>query len=522
VSKLTAAESANLAFPSRDFTAVGMLRLPAALVSQFVAVALLVIIIVLAVWHIDQYPRTWFDEGSYLQVARNLVERHEYAAVSADGTRDYAPVVGVGPTMLLPIALAFRLVGVSLEAARIVPAIYLIVGTVLVWSVSRRLFGAASALITLALLVALPALDWLATGRQALGELPALVFLILGGITASRAQKGIHVVGAGAVLGLAMVTKGQYLLILPASIVAVAAIDLIDARLRPLRWYVLLLAGAATSYAAWLGTLLVVMGDGQIVENVRLLRGSSAGALFVFDFGRMVAGARLLLGPSSFMLVLPAALAGIHAIRSAEGDRRLAISALWVFQGVWLTWFAFASIAWPRYAFAGIAINAMFMGYLVMQLATYTAHRASHRRSTARFAAWIAALAFCAVIAGSTWRQASPIFTTSQTDPQQFAATLDRAVPPAATVAGWEPEIGFLARTPIHDPPLGSLDRVVRARWLGSGTGINLGASIDTDYLIVGPFGRWVGAYDSALSSSRYVLIEAVGEYELYLRVKPK
>jgi hypothetical protein len=97
---------------------------------------------------------------------------------------------------------------------------------------------------------------------------------------------------------------------------------------------------------------------------------------------------------------------------------------------------------------------------------------------------------------------------------------VERLVPAGATIDGWEPEIGFLVDRPIQHPPLGTLDRVVRARWLAGeqGTRHDLSAGLRGEYLIVGPFARWVGVYDAALATSRYRSVARVGEYELYRR----
>src|SRR5688572_26544959 len=75
------------------------------------------LLLIVGFWHLDRYPRTWFDEGMYLQVAKNFAGERLYAVRSADGTIDYAPVIGVGPTVLMPAALAVGLLGVDLAVA---------------------------------------------------------------------------------------------------------------------------------------------------------------------------------------------------------------------------------------------------------------------------------------------------------------------------------------------------------------------------------------------------------------------
>ena len=75
------------------------------------AVAMLVF---LALYNLTDYPLTWFDEGSHLHVPKTIVRFGEYADYSSEGFRYYGPTVGVGPTVMLPIAGVFRLFGIGL------------------------------------------------------------------------------------------------------------------------------------------------------------------------------------------------------------------------------------------------------------------------------------------------------------------------------------------------------------------------------------------------------------------------
>src|SRR5689334_419348 len=68
----------------------------------------------LALYHLSAYPLTWFDEGSHLHVPKTLLRHGVYADYSSDGYRYFGPTLGVGPTVLLPVAAVFRLFGVGL------------------------------------------------------------------------------------------------------------------------------------------------------------------------------------------------------------------------------------------------------------------------------------------------------------------------------------------------------------------------------------------------------------------------
>src|SRR5215510_15001326 len=72
--------------------------------------ALIGIALFLTLVNLPYSPRTWFDEGSHLHVPKTLIQHGVYADISSEGYRYYGPTVGIGPTIMLPIALVFKLV----------------------------------------------------------------------------------------------------------------------------------------------------------------------------------------------------------------------------------------------------------------------------------------------------------------------------------------------------------------------------------------------------------------------------
>src|SRR5690348_18477110 len=85
----------------------------------------------LALYNLGYSPVPWFDEGEHLRVPKTLVQYGQYAVWSADGFRYFGPTIGVGPTVLLPIALVFKLFGIGLVQARLVMVAYLMVAAAL-------------------------------------------------------------------------------------------------------------------------------------------------------------------------------------------------------------------------------------------------------------------------------------------------------------------------------------------------------------------------------------------------------
>lgn len=152
-----------------------------------VALGLLVALAaLLALVNLPYAPATWFDEGSHLHVPKTLVRYGVYADISSEGFRYFGPTIGVGPTVMLPIAGAFQIAGVGLLQARLVIVAYLAVALLLLFLLARRLHGMQVALIALLLALASRTLRFegmIEYGRQVLGEVPGMAFL-LGGILA--------------------------------------------------------------------------------------------------------------------------------------------------------------------------------------------------------------------------------------------------------------------------------------------------------------------------------------------------
>src|SRR3954470_24122176 len=71
--------------------------------------------LLLALTNLTYAPITWFDEGSHLHVPKTLIQHGVYADISSEGYRYYGPTIGIGPTIMLPVALVFKLFGVGLE-----------------------------------------------------------------------------------------------------------------------------------------------------------------------------------------------------------------------------------------------------------------------------------------------------------------------------------------------------------------------------------------------------------------------
>ncbi|MCG8352470.1 MAG: glycosyl transferase, partial [Chloroflexales bacterium] len=118
---------------------------------QAALAGLIMLALLLAFVNLPYAPRTWFDEGSHLHVPKTLVQHGVYADISSEGFRYFGPTIGVGPTVMLPIAAAFKFTGVGLLQGRLVIVAYLLLALGVFYLLARRLYGAWVALLALAL-----------------------------------------------------------------------------------------------------------------------------------------------------------------------------------------------------------------------------------------------------------------------------------------------------------------------------------------------------------------------------------
>ena len=159
---------------------------------------------------LDTYPWAAPDEVHHLQVARNLAVHGLYASGNPDkGFRIFDTYDSVGAPVIVPVAGAFRLLGVGLKPARLVMAAYYVILCLAVYALVKPVWGSAAAAAGLAVMTM--GFGSVYLGRTLYGEAPALAFLALG-LLAWR--KGLEARGAvrwglaaGIAFGLAILCK---------------------------------------------------------------------------------------------------------------------------------------------------------------------------------------------------------------------------------------------------------------------------------------------------------------------------
>jgi 4-amino-4-deoxy-L-arabinose transferase-like glycosyltransferase len=488
---------------------------------------LLLLFFFFALHHLETYPVAWFDEGLNFQPPRNMVLYGEYAMRSFEGFRVLDPALQTGPPVMLPVALSFRLLGIGLFQARLVLALFGILCFAVIYRVARTLYDETVGWAVMVLLLTFAAddefLSFLYMSRQVLGEVPALLFFLSGLLLWFRSweqAESWHLLGTGLLFGLAMVTKSQFNLLVPPTLLVTWLIGYVVFG-KTLRWrhLVLPLALSVGLVLVWYGVQMVILGPRQFLLNVDTLRAGMR--LHVLNFAPVTARHGFGVLTRSGYVVFGGLGLGYALWRCRRRDlatlRRL---ALVVFVGLWLVWYTVGSIGWARYAFVAIAVSHIFYaGLLRDALGAISTPGWAGRRGKG----WRAASALVLVLVAG-WMIASGFGTIgsvlqSQDESYfQFARYVNDVVPSSAVVESWEWELDLVADLQYHHPPTSVTNAVTRRLWVdGSESEIDYDFQrFAPDYLIVGSFAKATGLYPPDFLEHGCTLVGSIGEYDLY------
>lgn len=490
--------------------------------------AAVVVVVLVASHRLDVYPPPWFDEGWYLQVPRNLVEHGEYATRSGDQFRHDDTVLSVSPTVYLPIAGVFHLFGIGFLQARLVMVAYLLAAVTACYLLGRRLYGpvaaTAAAYLFLFRMEADPFTSTLMLGRQVMGEVPAITYVLFGCLAWRSAALGGAAgpaAGAGLLFGLAVVTKLQLAFVVPTALAAVGALAWWQDAHREAKLAAFALAACGATLVGWFACLWVILGSDNAAALAANVVAASAPQVRV---GALAAASRSLafLAGSSFLVIgLPAVVYGlvleVGASRPDPG-RRLVL-ALIVVGGLWFT---FRSIGWPRYAYPMLALGSLPIAGLMVDLGAGLA--LILQRSFARRAALAEPVAFAlvALLVLAMPLEHGRLIAKGLIGPPDHSLTalrawIDRELPPGETVETWEFEVA-VPPSPHHYtfPPVHYVERMIASVFLGArDENPPYAPPRGPRYLVVGRFAKWTGLYGETLARAG-VPLASFGDYDVY------
>jgi hypothetical protein len=489
-------------------------------------------ILALGLWNLDG-PPMWWDEGWTLSVARNWAERGFYGRLLLGQLSP--PGLEASFWVTWPVSLGMRLFGVGLWQGRVFGVLCAAAALVLCHLLAARLYSrrvAIGALGGLLLLSAHPQLHPLLMGRQVLGEMPMLTYLLAGWLCLHNALRGRDwwLLPGALLFALAVQAKAQTMPFWLTSMVVALAVMLIRQRWRAAVRLALAFAGGLVLQPALDmardsiigGRTLPVAGVQGLVSVMALVTGS-------FNRGYALTNG-LTFGVLPLLGLGWAAWRWLRGGWAALDDQDYAVRvSLLAFAGSWFAWYLLLSVGVPRYMFPATFVSSLFAAALLDDLTdgyrlAATLERAVEPLRTRRFSrvsagAWLAILLIAAALPLTLLGLARyyPLV-----DRSAFAvAEYLNGRPPGTRIETYESELHFLLRQPYHFPPDQTHVALNRRSLLHEATPIDYDPlAANPDYLVIGEFARGNDLYASAVAAGPFRLAQRIGQYEVYARAR--
>jgi 4-amino-4-deoxy-L-arabinose transferase-like glycosyltransferase len=500
-----------------------------------VGVLLVALVLWMSLANLESVPPLWWDEGWTLSVARNWVELGHYGQL-LNGQPRSAGLSAAFP-VVAPIALSFRLLGVGVWQGRLVGVLFTFVALSIIFYLAHTLYNRTVALGTLVLLLGMPVVKELhpiLVGRQVLGEMPMLAYLLAGYMFLLFAlrRKAWWLVPAAIAWGIGLRTKGQTLPFFVLSLVLPLVVALFK------RWWQaagLLVSGLLGAWlvAEWVGWVSRLV-QGQAFPDDALPGLFALTALV--PVGHVRASALLL----ALAFGLPTALGLCWAgwrefgwLRQTNCDIGLEITrlALWGLAGSWYAWYLALGMFFPRYLFPPLFIGSLFAAKLFYDWTDGFKVRATVRHASAVMLRWRlsrttvgALLAVVLVVLTTTSAVLMLVIslpTLADTSVFELARYIDAHTAPDALIETYNSELFFLVHRRYHYPPDQTNVVGLRRLYFNPDEPLDYDPLMaDPDYLIVGTPSREWRVYDTVLKTGAFRRLLTLSRYDVYERVR--
>jgi hypothetical protein len=481
---------------------------------------LCVLIIFGSFYNLASYPTIWSDEAIFSETAANLAQHHRYAFTvqSPNQLNDLDFRISVGPAVILPVALAYKLFGVGVTSGRLVAGAYLVFTFLALFLVARRLWGSSTAWLAVALAVlGTDAFYW---GRSVLGDIPALgLFLcalyFLVRCTESRALWPL--VLGGLFLGLAFNAKEFYGLAFLPPLVILAQQTWGDKRRLMVR-IMAFAVGAALPLIAYLLLKALILGSltGAVLHFLAQKKLLCHEFFTPFTIGRIYPESAI------FLLAHPLFWLGLAgSVCLYRGKNRSPALKLWIWN--FLLWDAvyLTAVYWHRFALPAL--------FLASPLAAHFLRRGAARLATGIFnqpPRWLAPGIIAAFLVlfypvdGMDYLK--QVLTYRGEAPMRLVEYLRTHVPTRCLIETPEYELVFLDDDHrIHLMPSyyfveATPDRVVLSNPRNEPYNFN---KVGADVLILGSFGKGVfkQVYPPACITRDWRQIAQIDCYDIYV-----
>jgi hypothetical protein len=503
------------------------------LVYSFIAA----LIFLMGTLNLERMPALWWDEGWTLSVARNWVETGQYGRL-LEGQPD-SPGLSAAFPVVAPVALSFKLFGIGLWQGRLPGVVFTGFSLVLVFYLAGQIYGQEIALGTLFVLLLMTVAPWLhpiLVGRQVLGEMPAIFYLLTGFAFFWLALRRsiLFLLPATLFWGIALKSKAQVPPFFYFSLLVPLGISLIK------RWWRQALVLVMGPAGAWLAGNWITRLQGIILAG-HTIPGSPLNGLYAVTALVPNLGVRLNAVQSALAYACPALFGLVHAAWEAAGRLgsdnldpstsvvRLSLLAL---GAGWLGWYLALGMWWPRYLFPAVFIGSMFAAAFLYRLTGGYNWRATileasamilrRRISRGRLGALLACVLIGLTVPLTVMMSLISYLPRGEQPAIQVARYLDTHIPNDALIETYDSELLFLSHQKFHYPPDPVSVLLQRRAEIDPTLNVDYNPlDADPDYLVVGPFSQKWNLYDHVLASGEFRLMHQVPGYQIYARARP-
>ncbi|WP_129633121.1 ArnT family glycosyltransferase [Candidatus Oscillochloris fontis] len=472
-------------------------------------------------------PAPNWDEGWTLALARTWVEQGVYAQPLDTGL--IAPSLAASFPTVVPVALAFKLLGVGYWQGRMAIALLNVAALVSLALLARSLYGprVALAVVPVLLLTTIhPMANPFYMGRQTMAETPMLLLLTLAYLALVPALDGSWRWTLLAVLmgGLALVAKAQ-----PTPF-----------------WFFAL--GVAVAWLLWLrewrkaaviGLLLV--GSWGVAHMIvvtwnLLVLDPTLPTQPVVGLTRTVA---LVLTPTirqvalvfTLMMAIPSLLGMAWTAQTVWRERtntqpqHVVRGIILLFLGSWFAWYLLLSVAWGRYLYPVVFLGAMSATALLAEWSgdfhIPTFLQRLRGTTSQRLQAVVVLILLLVTLPLSLGYSLYTIKSATVAPLEATAAWINTQTPPDALIETNESELFLGLQRRYHFPPYQVHVVANQRRFLEEMVPFEYDPLVNPpDYLVTGPMEANWQLYAPLIAAGHFQLVQEFGVYRIYVQVE--
>jgi 4-amino-4-deoxy-L-arabinose transferase-like glycosyltransferase len=494
----------------------------------------------LMLYKLDTWPSAWWDEGWYLDAARNWIE-HAHIGHYLDG-QPIPPHIPVRLPVLVPMAISMKIFGVGIWQGRLPGALLTLPALGLLIYLSNKMYNRKTAIITIIIIIFLSPLDFNSVylGRQIWAEMSMMFYLLAGYalLWVAISHTPVWGIGAAVMFGIANHTKLQ---VPPFWFVSMVLALWVAARNKQKK--------ALKLISGITGGSMLVFAIIYIIQN-RIMPGSFTDTgLTTLLFNTVIAvftipvrGKALILGATyalpqilGLIFVGKQILTGIipnqntkkQILDGEKANKEILRAALWGIAASWCVWYLAMALFWVRYLFPAYFLGSIFFVVYLGKLTDGFNYRTFINNVAAfimvrklnriNFQSVIVLIGL-SLLLGATLKTTGTYITTPHPNPQLAADYLEKNIPKGAKVETFGSELFILAEDINFHYPSDLVSMQMYRKWIADPQiKIDYDPLADNpDYLVVDPFSAYWMLYDIVVPQDRLQLEEVVGGYKIY------